>query len=61
VFGRVIVIEGIEPFILYLSSPMELSDCMAVAPAGILVYIGQKGELFEIVGGRDGQINLRTN
>ena len=31
---------------------------MAVTPAGILVYIGQDGKLFEIVGGKDGVINL---
>jgi hypothetical protein len=26
---------------------------------GVLVYIGHEGELHEIVGGNDGQINLR--
>lgn len=38
---------------------MSLSDCMAVTPEGILVYLGHKGDLYEIVGGDNGQINLR--
>lgn len=38
---------------------MYLSDCMAVTSQGILVYIGHKGDLFEIIGGSDGQINLK--
>lgn len=38
---------------------MHYSDCMAITNAGVLVYIGHKGELYEIVGGNDGQINLK--
>lgn len=37
---------------------MELSACMAITPAGLLVYIGHKGELYEIIGGKKGQINM---
>lgn len=36
-----------------------LSDCMAVTSAGILVYVGHNGDLYEIVGGSKGQINLK--
>lgn len=36
-----------------------LSDCMAITRAGVLVYIGHQGDLYEIVGGNDGQINLK--
>lgn len=38
------------------------SDCMAinlVGGVGVLVYIGHKGDLHEIVGGYNGEINLR--
>lgn len=38
---------------------MQLSDCMAVLPTGVLVYIGHKGDLYEIIGGDDGQINMK--
>jgi hypothetical protein len=38
---------------------MSLSDCMAVTSEGTLVYIGHTGELFEIVGGSNGQINVK--
>lgn len=38
---------------------MSLSDCMAVTSDGKLVYIGHKGQLYEVVGGSDGQINLK--
>lgn len=41
---------------------MSLSDCMAIsliAGVGVLVYIGHKGQLYEIIGGDKGQINLR--
>lgn len=38
---------------------MELSDCMTITPAGVLAYIGRKGELYEVMGGIKGQINLR--
>ena len=41
---------------------MQLSDCMAIVihgDVGVLVYIGHEGDLHEIVGGHDGQINLR--
>jgi len=41
---------------------MLFSDCMAIVfhgGVGVLVYIGHKGDLHEIVGGNDGQINLR--
>lgn len=45
---------------------MKLSDCMAVMivdPAtqkAILIYKSDKGKLIEIVGGKDGHINLRN-
>lgn len=39
---------------------MNLSACMAITPAGLLVYKGHKGEIYEIVGGTNGQINLRS-
>jgi hypothetical protein len=32
---------------------------MAVTAAGVLVYKGHKGDLYEIVGGNDGQINMK--
>jgi len=38
---------------------MQLSDCLAVTPAGLLVYIGHKGELHLVIGGRDGQLLLK--
>lgn len=38
---------------------MDMSDCMAITHAGVLVYIGHKGQLYEIIGGNDGQINMR--
>jgi hypothetical protein len=41
---------------------MLKSDCMAinlVGDVGVLVYIGHTGDLHEIVGGNDGEINLR--
>lgn len=38
---------------------MNLSACMAITPDGLLVYIGHKGELFEVIGGKKGEINLR--
>jgi hypothetical protein len=41
---------------------MLYSDCMAInliGDVGVLVYIGHKGILHEIVGGEDGEINLR--
>lgn len=38
---------------------MSLSTCMAITAAGALVYIGHKGDLYEIIGGRDGQLNLK--
>lgn len=37
-----------------------LSEVMAVTSLGVLVYIGHKGELYEIVGGSNGQINLKA-
>lgn len=30
-----------------------------IAGVGVLVYIGHKGQLYEIIGGDDGQINMR--
>jgi hypothetical protein len=42
--------------------PMLYSDCMAITfhgGVGVLVYIGHDGKLHEIIGGNDGQINLR--
>lgn len=40
---------------------MKLSSCMQITPAGLLVYIGHKGELYEVVGGdKKGGINLRN-
>lgn len=41
---------------------MLYSDCMAIffnGDVGVLVYIGHEGVLHEIIGGNDGQINLR--
>ena len=41
---------------------MLYSDCMAivlVGDVGVLAYVGHKGDLHEIIGGNDGQINLR--
>lgn len=38
---------------------MLYSDCMAITPAGVLVYVGHAGANYEIVGGKDGQINLK--
>lgn len=41
---------------------MLYSDCMAVflnGNVGVLVYIGHNGDFLEIVGGKDGQINLK--
>lgn len=41
---------------------MLYSDCMAITlfgDVGVLVYIGHEGELHEVIGGNDGQINLR--
>lgn len=32
---------------------------MAVTSTGKLVYIGHKGEFYEVVGGSNGQINLK--
>jgi hypothetical protein len=32
---------------------------MAVTSEGALVYIGHKGDLYVVVGGSDGQINLK--
>lgn len=42
---------------------MSLSDCMVIsliAGVGVLVYIGHKGQLYEIIGGdHEGQILMR--
>jgi hypothetical protein len=41
---------------------MDHSDCMAIVlhnDVGVLVYLGHMGDLHEIVGGNDGQINCR--
>lgn len=38
---------------------MTLSVVMVITPKGILVYLGHKGEMYEVIGGRDGQIHLR--
>jgi len=41
---------------------MLLSDCMAIVfhgDVGVLVYIGHKGVLHEIVGGNNGEILMR--
>lgn len=32
---------------------------MAITAAGVLVYIGHKGDLYEIIGGRNGQLNMK--
>jgi hypothetical protein len=37
---------------------MTLSSCMAITSTGILVYLGHKGQLYEILGGKDGQLNM---
>lgn len=39
---------------------MQLSDCLAITSAGILVYLGHQGLLHEVVGGKDGLLNLRS-
>jgi len=39
-------------------SYMQISDCMAVIYNGILIYKGSDGALYQIIGGKDGQINL---
>lgn len=36
-----------------------LSVVMFITPLGLLVYMGHKGELYEIVGGCNGQLNLK--
>ncbi len=38
---------------------MVYSIIMAVSDKGILVYKGHDGSLYEIVGGKNGEINLR--
>jgi hypothetical protein len=46
----------------YYFASMLYSDCMAIylhGDVGVLVYIGHTGDLHEIVGGNDGEINLR--
>jgi hypothetical protein len=37
---------------------MILSEVMVVSNQGILLYIGYSGELYEIIGGKDGELNL---
>jgi hypothetical protein len=59
VFGNILTHAQL---IIYYFVTMSLSDCMAInlfGDVGVLVYVGHKGELLEIVGGNDGQINLR--
>jgi hypothetical protein len=56
VFGKLLT----NSFVSYRL--MLYSDCMAIylhGDVGVLVYIGHTGDLHEIVGGNDGQINLR--
>jgi hypothetical protein len=36
-----------------------LSAVMSVTATGVLVYQGHKGQLYEIVGGSNGQLNLK--
>lgn len=36
----------------------ELSVCMAVTPKGVLIYIGTKGKIYKIVGGKNGILLL---
>lgn len=36
-----------------------MSEVMAVTSSGVLVYIGHKGDLYEIVGGSKGDLNLK--
>lgn len=36
-----------------------LSECMAINADGKLIYIGHKGKIYEVVGGTNGQINLK--
>ena len=38
---------------------MLLSDILAVTAAGVLIYRADHGVLYEVVGGSNGQINLR--
>lgn len=37
---------------------MQTSDTMAVNSAGILIYMADRGKVFEIIGGKDGHLNL---
>jgi hypothetical protein len=37
---------------------MKLSVCMRVTDKGVLIYIGDGGKLYEVMGGKDGEINL---
>ena len=37
---------------------MIFSDVMIVSDQGILCYIGHGGELYEIIGGKDGEVHL---
>jgi hypothetical protein len=40
---------------------MQLSDCLTVSPAGLLLYGGHKGEFSEVIGGdKDGNLLLRS-
>lgn len=40
---------------------MQLSDCLAITSAGILVYIGHKGALREVLGGdKEGNLNTKA-
>lgn len=39
---------------------MQLSDCLAITPAGLFVYKGDDGKLHEVIGFSKGFFNLRA-
>ena len=61
--GLLLTFQNCRHSKLFIScQPMSLSDCMAISligNVGLLVYIGHKGQLYEIIGGEKGQINLK--
>jgi hypothetical protein len=39
---------------------MQLSDCLVISPAGILLYLGHKGQLYQVIGGdKNGHLQLQ--
>jgi len=40
---------------------MQFSDCLAVNPDGLLIYLGHKGKLYEVLGGdKNGHLKTRS-